>query len=105
VAAQQHGKLLFVVRGPEARNDSSPAPLRLALSLAPGPLQRLQVEVFKRRGPPLVQPLALAARPARLQALLAASRARAQRRQQAAEAVPVQKVVHALARLAANDAA
>ncbi len=105
VAAQQHGKLLFVVRGIQARSDSSPAPLRLALSLAPGPLQQLQVDVFKRRGPPLDQPLALAARPPRLQALLAASRARARRRQQATVVLPVQGVVHALARIAANDAA
>lgn len=104
VAAQQHGKLLFVVRGMQAHNDSSPAPLRLALSLAPGPLQHLRVDVFKRRGPPLAQPVELTARPARLQALLAASRARARRRQPApVAAVPVQGVVHALACLAAND--
>ena len=98
VAAQQHGKLLFVVRGMQAHNDSS-------LSLAPGPLQHLRVDVFKRRGPPLAQPVELTARPARLQALLAASRARARRRQPAPVAMPVQGVVHALARLAANDAA
>jgi protein ImuA len=54
MAAQQHDKLLFVFRGLDARQDASPARLRL---LAEG-VDELQLHILKRRGPPLETPLA-----------------------------------------------
>jgi len=44
----------------------------------------LRVDVFKRRGPPLAAPLLLDTRPARLAAMLAASRERARRQREEA---------------------
>jgi protein ImuA len=66
LAAQQHGRLLFVFRGMDARNESSPARLRLAVD----GVDDLRVRILKRRGPPLQAPLVLPAHPARLAALL-----------------------------------
>ena len=68
-------------------SDLSPAPLRLLLE---GALENKQadvagnllVNVLKRRGPPLALPVLLATRPARLAALLAASRERVRRRRE-----------------------
>lgn len=48
--------LAFVLRSEPARHESSPAPLRL---LVRGEGQDLQVEIFKRRGPPCGQPVCL----------------------------------------------
>ena len=80
IAALTHNKLLFVFRRLAAQHESSPAPLRLRLA---GTLQsvdaaacNLQIEVFKRRGPLLGVPILIDTRPARLAALLAASRER-----------------------------
>jgi protein ImuA len=84
--AQEHGRLLFVCRPPSARQEASPAPLRLSLDWpqaqaeACGRLPALQVEVFKRRGPPLAAPLLLQMQPSALQQLLAASHGLARRR-------------------------
>lgn len=72
LAAQQHGKLLFVFRGLRARNEASPARLRLLLEGT----QEMQVHILKRRGPPLLAALSLPAQPARLAALLASRRGR-----------------------------
>ncbi|MDO9196351.1 translesion DNA synthesis-associated protein ImuA [Rhodoferax sp.] len=75
MAAQEHSKLLFVMRPAQAIAESSPAVLRLLVSSqsagegAPG--DALQLHILKRRGPPLAQALALPARSARLGALLA----------------------------------
>lgn len=103
IAAHEHGKLLFVFRPAAARAESSPAPLRILLQRLPGPLPRLQLDIFKRRGPPLQQPLELAVGPARLHALLAANRAQALRRRQGALPWPSSgENSHALARLAAT---
>lgn len=66
LAAAQHDKLLFVFRGMSSLNESSPARVRLALTAS----ESLQVEVLKRRGPPLAVPLLLSLVPSRLQALL-----------------------------------
>ena len=66
LAAAQHHKLLFVFRGIEARQDSSPARIRLAIEES----DELKVELLKRRGPPLVEPIALPTHPLRLQQLL-----------------------------------
>ncbi|WP_255440641.1 translesion DNA synthesis-associated protein ImuA [Caenimonas sedimenti] len=72
LAAHQHGKLLFVFRGLQSRQEASPARLRLQVV---GTLD-MQVEVFKRQGPPLQEPISLPAHPARLAALLAARKRR-----------------------------
>lgn len=70
MAASEHGKLLFVMRPARAQTESSPAVLRLLASLQPGG-DGVQLEILKRKGPPLAQVLQLPARPARLTALLA----------------------------------
>ena len=86
IAALTHNRLLFVFRPLQAQNESSPAPLRLRLAGVPQIAQvpyspgatayNLQIDVFKRRGPPLAAPVLIDTRPARLAALLAASRER-----------------------------
>jgi len=96
IAAQAHNKLLFVFRTPRAQQESSPAPLRLLLEGVNQEGGNLQVHVLKRRGPPLSAPLLLDTRPARLTALLAASRERARlKREETAPLFP-QANVHAL---------
>ncbi len=72
LAAQQHERLLFVFRGLNARHDASPARLRLLLE----GVDRLELHILKRRGPPLEMPLALPAHSARVAALLEARKAR-----------------------------
>lgn len=81
MAAAEHHKLLFVMRPVALQADASPAALRLVLQPQP-PAQSprtdaLAVHIVKRRGPPLVQPLQLQARAARLAVLLAAEGAHA----------------------------
>jgi protein ImuA len=78
LAARQHRKLLFVVRGLQALGQASPAPLRLVLE----GLDPMQVRIVKRKGPPLEEPLVLPALPERLRALLAS-------RRRAPQALPV----------------
>jgi protein ImuA len=56
LAALDHGAALVAQRPLAARHQSSPAPLRLAMQAERG---GMAVEVFKRRGPPLAQPLHL----------------------------------------------
>ena len=76
IAAAAHHKLLFVMRPAQAQGESSPAVLRLLISSSAGAdsaPDTLQVQVLKRRGPPLAQVLQLPARPARLATLLALS--------------------------------
>ncbi len=76
IAAAEFGKLLFVLRPEAAQAESSPAALRLwAGPASPERNDALEVRALKRRGPPLVQPLHLAARPSLLARLLAASNA------------------------------
>ena len=100
IAAQMHNKLLFVFRPLQAQNESSPAPLRLRLAgvgvgvgmgapQALGAAHNLQIDVFKRRGPPLAAPVLIDTRPARLAALLAASRERSHQHVPQPEPVPV----------------
>jgi protein ImuA len=79
MAASEHAKLLFVMRPARARAESSPAVLRLQVGLQPDS-DALQVEIFKRRGPPVDQPLHMPARHGRLAAVLARSAGRAARR-------------------------
>ena len=86
IAAHAHNKLLFVFRPLRAQLESSPAPLRLKLEGLEGlegaahEAGNVRVHLLKRRGPPLALPVVLATRPARLTALLAASRERLRRR-------------------------
>jgi protein ImuA len=73
MAASTYSKPLFVMRPTQARNESSPAVLRLLVGSSPADADTdsLQVEILKRRGPPLTQVLTLPARPAPLAVLLA----------------------------------
>ena len=57
LAAHNHDGVAFVVRELTSADQPSAAPLRLALRA--GGADRLQVEVIKRRGPPLLEPLTL----------------------------------------------
>ncbi len=57
LAAQAHDGPAFVLRELSARDKPSAAPLRLAL--APAGPDELAVHLFKRRGPPRLQPLLL----------------------------------------------
>ena len=98
IAAHAHSKLLFVFRPLRAQQESSPAPLRLRVEGAVTEAGKLWVDVFKRRGPPLAAPLLLDARPARLAALLAASRERV-RRQREEAGVPVPPLLPSLVSL------
>ena len=89
IAAHANHKLLFVFRPLRAQNESSPAPLRLLMEGTTGDAGNLSVTVLKRRGPPLAAPVLLDTRPARLSALLAASRDRArQKREELAPVLP-----------------
>jgi protein ImuA len=72
MAAQQHDKLLFVMRELNAALDASPARLRLRVEGA----EVMRVHILKRRGPPLETPLEFPAYPARLAALLQARKGR-----------------------------
>jgi protein ImuA len=72
LCAQAGEKLLVVFRPVPARNQASPARLRLLVQGT----ECMEVSILKRRGPPLLQPLSLQAQPARLSALLAARKSR-----------------------------
>ena len=73
LAAQRHRQLLFVMRPLSARDQASPARLRLMVDEAGTP-PSLRVQVLKRRGPPLVSPLRLPAQPPLLARLLRSRR-------------------------------
>jgi len=60
--AQRHRALVFLLRSAHHARAPSPAALRLQLSDEGG---RLQVQLLKRRGRPLIEPLALQVHPAR----------------------------------------
>lgn len=68
LAAQQR-QLLWVFRPEHLRDQASPAPLRLALQMQE---KQLLVQILKRRGPPLVSPIALPIHHPQLQAELQA---------------------------------
>ncbi len=89
IAAHAHHKLLLVFRPLRAQHESSPAPLRLLLEGTLSEAGNLLVNVLKRRGPPLASPVLLDTRPARLAALLAASRERARRRREELAPLPL----------------
>jgi protein ImuA len=82
LAAVQHQSLFFALREHTAREQASAAVLRLALALGDaqphcGGDVPLQVDILKRRGPPLTAPVVLAARPARQAVVLATGSAHA----------------------------
>jgi protein ImuA len=98
MTAQQHGRLLFVFRGLDARHDASPARLRLLLE----GVDRLELHILKRRGPPLETSLALPAYSARVAALLEARKRRGTGTASGAPAVvPLHRRSHVLDRAAA----
>jgi protein ImuA len=72
LAAAQHDKLLFVFRGVDVRNESSPARVRIELEES----EELRVHILKRRGPPLAAAIELPSQPLRLRHLLESRRAR-----------------------------
>ncbi len=104
MAAQGFRKLLFVLRPLAALQEASPAVLRLQLELLAGD-DALALHILKRRGPPLAAPLHLVARPARLAALLAASRHQAGRRRAAADGLAHLPAAPVRIHQAANDPA
>lgn len=73
MAAQNHAKLLFVMRPAQAQRESSPAPLRLLLGadspscagwlVSEGLHPPLNLDLLKRRGPPMAQPLVVQTSP------------------------------------------
>jgi len=73
LAAARHAALLFVLRPEADREGASPARLRLRVAPSEGRPDQLDVQVLKRRGPPMAAPLALPARSAHMAALLAAA--------------------------------
>lgn len=89
LAAQQQSRLLFVFRNWSARQQASPAALRLLVA----GVDCLELSVLKRRGPPLPEPLELPARGQRLAALLNARKA--------GSPAPVERRSHVLDRAAA----
>lgn len=98
LAAQQQGRLLFALRGERVRHEATPARLRLQVATDG---EQLQIQVLKRRGPPLQAPLTLPAQPPRLAALLQ-SRKKTAAPPPGLQAVPAaREVVHALDRTAA----
>lgn len=60
--AQKHGALVFVLRTARHARSPSPAALRLRLDCEAG---LLRVQILKRRGRPLLEPIALQVHPAR----------------------------------------
>ena len=93
IAAHAHNKLLFVLRPPLAQHESSPAPLRLLLEGTFNAAGNLAVTVLKRRGPSLASPVLLDTRPARLAALLTASRERVRHRREDAIALALTPLI------------
>ena len=73
MAAQQHGRLLFVFRTLHSTHQATPARLQILVEGT----QDMQVRILKRRGPPLLQPVRLPAHPPRLSALLQSRKRRA----------------------------
>ncbi len=92
LAAQEHAKLLWVLRPAQAQHEASPAPLRLRLEGG-------VVHVVKRRGPPLAQPIALPLQAPAVLQLLAVARTRSLQRR-SPQTPADQGVLHALDRCA-----
>jgi protein ImuA len=94
LCAQAGQKLLVLFRPESVRNHSSPARLRLLVQGT----EALEVQILKRRGPPLLEPLLLRAQPQLLASLLAA------RQQRRTVTAPATKASHVLDRPATHPA-
>lgn len=94
--AQRNSAMAFILRGSRHAGAPSPAPLRLQLQHEGG---LLQVRVLKRRGRPLLDPIALQIHPARWNHAAAATPVPAT--PAASQTAPLPHVVRALARSAA----
>ena len=105
MAASNHAKLLFVMRPQSAREESSPAVLRLLVTSPQTQGQEqgraqcsspdndaLELHLLKRRGPPLEHPLILPARAARLAMLLSVSHRRSARMPEQQKPAPLKPV-------------
>ena len=115
MAASEYNRLLFVMRPHTARQESSPAVLRLALEPcgvpAAGPLPQvdhLRLHILKRRGPPLEQAVHVPACEPALALLLAALQRpwptavpTSASTTVSTAAAPLQETLHALDRAAA----
>lgn len=87
LAAAQFSKLLFVFRGTQARQESSPARVRLEIEEG----DSLSVRVLKRRGPPLAYALELQSHPKRLSQLLESRQSRKSASEGGTPAIPSEK--------------
>ena len=70
LAAQRHGCLLFVFRPDRSRHEASPAVIRLCVQ----GIDVMEIEILKRRGPPVGAPVVLPSTAPRLAALLQSRR-------------------------------
>jgi protein ImuA len=61
--AQRHRALVFVMRPSRCADTPSPAVLRLQLACNRGPHQALAIQILKRRGRPLIEPVELQVHP------------------------------------------
>lgn len=61
--AQRHRALVFVMRPSHCADTPSPAVLRLQLACDRGPHHALAIKILKRRGRPLIEPVALQVHP------------------------------------------
>ncbi|WPB59285.1 translesion DNA synthesis-associated protein ImuA [Xylophilus sp. GOD-11R] len=75
LAAAQYERLLWVFRPQGSAGQSSPARLRLSVEQGDS-ADTMTLHLLKRRGPPLSRPIPVASQPARLAAVLEASRRR-----------------------------
>ena len=87
LAAAQFDRLLWVFRPAAQAAHASPARLRLLVEQGDS-ADSLTIHLIKRRGPPLAAPVSVSSHPARLAAVLAASRQRRADRQPAEPLLP-----------------
>ncbi|MDP9603018.1 UNVERIFIED_ORG: protein ImuA [Variovorax paradoxus] len=88
LAAAQHEVLLFVCRPGSVALSASPARLRIRAGRSETDASQIELDILKRRGPPLSAPVMLPARNERMTALLAAARLRRKLRLQQQGSVP-----------------
>jgi len=89
LTAAQHEALLFVFRSDAMAHSASPARLRLRVAACAEDDGLMDVQILKRRGPPLDTPLMLPARSTRMASLLMAGQLRRRQRRLEAGSPPV----------------